>query len=91
MSHFVYTKEGAANTLGLSSVNSLLYYIKKAKTVGIEPSRTIGGIEYFDVDILLNTPSDNYLKNIKQFVKKQMEGHKRGKHLQLQLFDDDIF
>jgi len=91
MPHFVYTKEGAADVLGLGNVNSLLYYIKKAKAAGVEPSKTIGGIEYYDVDILLNTPSDNYLKNIKQFVKKQMEGRKRGKHLQLQLFDDDIF
>lgn len=89
--HYIYTKEGAVDALGLRDVKALRYYIKKAKAAGVEPSKRIGGVEYFDIDILLNTPSYNYLKNIKKLVKKQMEGRKRGKHLQLYLFDDDIF
>ena len=91
MPHYIYTKRGATDALGLSNTNDLNYYIKKAKIAGVEPSKTIGGVEYFDVDILQNTPSNNYLKNIKQFVKKQIEKRKNEKHLQLQLFDDDIF
>jgi len=87
MPHYVYTKEGAVEALGLKDVKSLNYYIKKAKAAGINPSKITGGVEYFDVDILQNAPSDNYIKNIKQFVKKQMEKRKRGQHLQLRLFD----
>lgn len=91
MSHYIYTKEGAANALGLSNINNLNYYIKKAQEAGAEPSKIMGGVEYFDVDILKKPPSDNYIKNFKQFIEKQIKKRKRGKHLQLRLFEDDMF
>jgi len=88
MSHFIYTREGAAQALGLRNVSGLSYYIKKAKAAGEEPSKIIGGVEYFDLDILENAPVDNYFNNIKMFIKKQMENRKNTKkHLQLKLFD----
>jgi hypothetical protein len=88
MPHYIYTREGAADAMRLGSVNNLKYYIKKAKAAGCEPSKIIGGIEYFDMDLLLDPPaSDKYINNIKVFVKKQMEKRKKGAHLQLRLFE----
>lgn len=84
MAHYIYTKEGAVKALGLNEVGKLNYYIKKAKKVGDEPSKIIGGIEYFDIDILKN-PTEN---KIKLFVKKQIKNNaKKSKRLQLQLFE----
>jgi len=53
MSHFIFTKEGVQDALGLSSLTAVDYYIKKAKKKGFKPSRIIGGSELFDIDMLL--------------------------------------
>ena len=53
--HYVYSKEGASLAMGLTEKSDINYYIKKAKKLGIENmSKIIGGIEYFDIDMLEN-------------------------------------
>ena len=58
MSHYVFTKEGAAQILGLKNIKQIERYRKKAIENGLIPSKTIGGLEMFDIDILLgNAPN----------------------------------
>lgn len=53
--HYTFTKEGAAVALELNSTKQILYHIKKAKKLGLENiSKYIGGIEYFDANMLEN-------------------------------------
>ena len=88
MAHYIYTKGGAAEAIGLRNAKALNNRIKRAKAAGCEPSKIIGGIEYFDMDLLLNPPTnDKYINNIKAFVEKQMRKRKKGAHLQLRLFE----
>jgi hypothetical protein len=51
----MFTKEGAAEVLGLTGSKQILYYIKRAKKLGLENiSKMIGGVEYFDAYMLDN-------------------------------------
>ncbi len=50
--HYVYSKQGAANALGLSSINQVDRYKKNAIQAGKIPCTIIGGIEMYDIDIL---------------------------------------
>jgi hypothetical protein len=50
--HYVYSKQGAANALGLSSINQVDRYKKNAIQAGKIPCKIIGGIEMYDIDIL---------------------------------------
>ena len=43
--HYVYSKQGAANALGLSSINQVNRYKKNAIQAGKIPCKIIGGIE----------------------------------------------
>ena len=53
--HYVFSKEGASAAMGLTEKSDINYYIKKAKKLGIKDmSKVIGGIEYFDIDMLEN-------------------------------------
>jgi len=89
MAHYIYTKGGAAEAIGLRNAKALNNRIKRAKAAGCEPSKIIGGIEYFDMDLLLNPPTnDKYINNIKAFIEKQMKNRKGKKPLQLKLFDN---
>ncbi len=64
MAHFVYTKEAAADSMGLTSVDQIRYYINRCLNQGIKPSRKIGGVEYFDVDMLLSVSMTKTHKKI---------------------------
>ena len=90
MPHFVYTKEGAAEALGLKKMSSISRYIKKATTLGVKPSKNIGGSEYFDIDLLKNPPKQQNKENLnlEKFVEKQIKERKRNKTLQLRFFFD---
>jgi len=59
--HFIFSKEGAITALGLKSLESLNYYIRKAKKLGVIVSKTIGGIELYDIDCL-EYPEDHLPK-----------------------------
>lgn len=50
--HYIFSKEGAMETLGLNSLSSLDYHIGKAKKLGVIVSKLIGGVELFNVDCL---------------------------------------
>lgn len=65
MAHFVYTKEAAADSMGLTSTKQISYYINQCLNKGIDPSKRIGGVEYFDVDMLLNVSMAKVRKRIK--------------------------
>ena len=53
--HFIYSKEGAAMAMGLTENSEVNYYINRAKKLGIKNiSKRLGGIEYFDIDMLQN-------------------------------------
>ena len=86
--HFVYTREGVARAMGLRSVNGLGYHIKKAKQLGVNPSKIIGGVEYFDIDIVEDPESfatEEKLREVREFVEKQIREHP-NQRLQLSLF-----
>lgn len=90
MPHFIYTREGVAEALGLKKMSSINRYIKKAKKLGVKPSKNIGGIEYFDIDLLKNPPKQKNKKNLnlEKFIEKQIKERKRKKPLQLRFFFD---
>jgi len=50
--HYVFSKEGVAVTTK-KSLENINYYIKKAKKLGVKCSKPVGGVELFDIDILL--------------------------------------
>jgi hypothetical protein len=53
--HYIHTREGVAEALRLKSNRQLPRYIKKAKELGLENiSKILGGIEYFDPNMLKN-------------------------------------
>ena len=93
MPHYIYTKDAAIEALGLRKKSTINRYIKRAKKNGAEPSKILGGIEYFDLDLLLNPPknkeNDSSIKmNLEKFIEKQIKERKRKKPLQLRLFFD---
>jgi len=58
--HYIFSKEGAMISLGLNTPESLNYYIKKAKKLGVNVSKKIGGIEYYDIDSLVHPENHLY-------------------------------
>ncbi|WP_152184445.1 hypothetical protein [Sulfurimonas indica] len=84
--HFLYTREGAEEALG---INDLSYRVNKALKAGIKPSRTIGGIEYFDLDALIDPyalSQREYKKEMDYFVEKQIKQNGDVYHFQPSLF-----
>jgi len=87
--HYIYTKEGAAEAMGLRKSMELNYYIKKAKRVGLEPSKMLGGIEYFDLEMLVNPlryAAQKQKREIEQNISKQLLEHQGESRIQLSLF-----
>jgi len=54
MRHYIFTKEGVMQELGLKNISEVARYIKSAKAKGLVPSKIVGGVEMFDIDILQN-------------------------------------
>ena len=54
-SHYIYNREGAAAAMGLSNANQLKRYKDNALEAGLQPSKIIGGIEMFDISVLMDT------------------------------------
>jgi len=52
MKHFIFNRDGVIEALGLNSLDSFNYYIKKAEKQNAEVSKIIGGVELFDIDTL---------------------------------------
>ncbi|MFA6195271.1 MAG: hypothetical protein WC656_01350 [Sulfurimonas sp.] len=52
--HYIYNKDGAALALGLSDSCQLKRYKDKAIKAGAMPCKIIGGVELYDIDILMN-------------------------------------
>jgi len=53
MSHYIYTKEGVQFAMGLNHITEVNYYLKKAEKLGLKPSKVIGGVELYDIDIVM--------------------------------------
>ncbi len=86
MQHFLYTRAGAEIALNTKSLN---YRIKAAKKLGLTVSKTIGGIEYFDLDVLENPQTILEAKEISTLetsIKKQIQSRKSSSRLQLVMF-----
>ncbi len=81
-SHYVCTKEGISNVLGLSSVTEVARYERTAKKEGFIPFIICDGIRYYDYDQLLRQgDAPNFLaKAIEEQIKEAHE-----KHVQLTL------
>lgn len=60
--HYVYNKEGACAFFALSDPYQLKRYVDKAIKAGAKPSKKIGGVEMFDVSVLMN-PEEYKVKN----------------------------
>ncbi len=71
--HYVYNREGASLALGLSSVNQVKRYIDNALKAGLQPSKIIGGIEMFDISILLNTHNNKSPANSHGYKASQLK------------------
>lgn len=90
--HYLYTKEGVAEVLGLKDIRKVNRLVEKVKNLGINASKKKGGTEYFDIDALLNpkefieTESVD-TDDIKVIVQRQIESKGGRKRLQLCLFD----
>ena len=79
MPHYIYTKEGVAGAKGID-IARVEKYKKRALSNGFQPSKIIGGIEYFDFDelFMLNThPLVVAIKAKKQVSKKRGQGASR--------------
>jgi hypothetical protein len=50
--HYIYYRDGAALALDLS-LDAFNKRVKKAIQLGYEPSKNIGGVEMFDIDVLM--------------------------------------
>lgn len=61
--HYVYNKQGAANALGLSSINEINRYKNNAISAGKIPCKNIGGVEMYDIDILLYKSKKRIISN----------------------------
>ena len=80
--HYVYTKEGITDAIGLKSVSQINKYKRDAIKAGYIPSKTMGGTEYFDFDQITQFGhAENFLSNE---IEKQIEGSE-AEALQLKL------
>jgi hypothetical protein len=52
--HYIHDRYGVAIALGLSNVSQVKRYKNNALKAGLQPSKVIGGVELFDISILLN-------------------------------------
>ena len=87
--HYVYTKKGAAEAMGLRRAKEVDYYAKKAKRFGLKPSKMLGSIEYYDLEMLQNPISyavRKQKKEIEESVSKQLLEHQGESRIQLSLF-----
>ena len=67
MSHFIFTKEGVQLALGLSRLEDVNYYIKKALKLGVKPYKIMHHEKFYDVDILMNPrPPDKKTTTLQQ-------------------------
>jgi len=77
MSHYMFTREGATQMLGLKNPKQIERYRKNAIDKGLVPSKLVGGIELFDIDILLgNAPNISYYDM--GYTDKQIEDFKKN-------------
>jgi len=65
--HYVHTKDGACQAIGLNTNSELARYKRNAIQEGYEPSKVIGGTEYFDIEQLLQNGDAEH------FLEKQIE------------------
>jgi len=54
MRHYIFTKEGVMEELGLKNIREVTRYSKNARAKGLVPSKIVGGVEMYDIDILQN-------------------------------------
>lgn len=71
--HYVYNKEGVAAFLGLSETWQVKRYKDNAIKAGVQPSHIVGGIEMFDIDILMNPEKYIQTKNVQNSTKKRVQ------------------
>ena len=76
MSHYIYTKEGVQDFLGLKNTKEVRRYKQNAIKAGYKPSKIIGGVEMFDIDILLQ--KDKVVNNY-NYSKEQLKIFATGK------------
>lgn len=82
MQHYIYNIEGVAAALGLAKPYQVKRYKDNAIKTGVQPSKIIGGVELFDIDMLMNPQ-----KYIQPEIEKQpiLREQKRAR-IQLLLF-----
>jgi len=79
--HYIFTKEGAAEALNYKRVSQVEAPAKKAIKLGIEVYKVMGGIKYFDID-MLRYP-ENYVLKEEEFFDIEK---KNSVYIQLTLF-----
>jgi len=80
MSHFIYSKEGVQLALGLSRLEDVNYYIKKALKLGVKPYKIMHHEKFYDVDILMNPrPPDKKTTTLQQlYSDEELEKFAKG-------------
>jgi len=76
MSHYIYSKEGVQEFLGLKTLKEVNRYKRNAIEAGKVPCKILGGIEMFDIDILLQ---NNKVVKYTNYSKKQLRIFSTGK------------
>lgn len=85
---YLFTKEGAQDALGLGEINEVTKKANEAIKFGFVPFVMKGGVEYYDLNVLLaNWPVDQKLCRHIEKVKNEkiVEDEKNHTHSKLQL------